>query len=112
MIDDTIQKLEDRVNSMRGISPEKRSELAHLVSTLRTEMHTLATTRSGSAASIARFASLSMIEASREDSDANPRLKELSLKGLSTSVEGFEASHPKLVSIVNQICNTLSTLGI
>jgi len=36
----------------------------------------------------------------------------LSLEGLSSSVEGFEKSHPKLVQIVNAISNTLSNLGI
>jgi hypothetical protein len=37
---------------------------------------------------------------------------ELSLKGLSSSVEGFEKSHPQLVQVVNRICTTLSNLGI
>jgi len=34
------------------------------------------------------------------------------LQGLSTSAKGFESSHPKLVGIVNSICNTLSNIGI
>jgi hypothetical protein len=31
---------------------------------------------------------------------------------MSSSVEGIEKSHPKLVQIVNAISNTLSNLGI
>jgi hypothetical protein len=48
-------------------------------------------------------------EAMREK---NPQLLKLSLKGLSTSVKGFEGSYPKLVGIVNSICLTLSNIGI
>jgi hypothetical protein len=34
------------------------------------------------------------------------------LRGLQSSAEGFEKSHPKLVEIVNRISSTLSNLGI
>jgi hypothetical protein len=44
--------------------------------------------------------------------EKNPQLLKLPLKGLSTSVQRFENSHPKLVGIVNSICNTLSNIGI
>jgi len=37
---------------------------------------------------------------------------QLSLNGLTSSVEEFEKSHPKLVQIVNAISNTLANLGI
>jgi len=39
-------------------------------------------------------------------------LRELSVRGLQSSVEGFEKSNPRLVEIVNTISNTLSNLGI
>jgi hypothetical protein len=39
-------------------------------------------------------------------------LRELSVRGLRSSVTGFERSHPKLVQIVNTISNTLANLGI
>jgi hypothetical protein len=36
----------------------------------------------------------------------------LSLAGLSSSVEEFEQSHPRLVQIANAISNALANLGI
>ena len=43
---------------------------------------------------------------------SRPQLLKLSLQGLSSSVEGFEGSHPNLVEIVNSICLALSNIGI
>jgi hypothetical protein len=37
---------------------------------------------------------------------------EISVKGLRSSVAGFEKSHPRLAQVVNSISNTLSNLGI
>ncbi len=56
----------------------------------------------------------SMLEALEQAmrEEKNPQLLKISLQGLSTSVEGFESSHPKLVGIVNSICLTLSNIGI
>ena len=62
------------------------------------------------AQSIIGFTEVSIHEAIREEK--HPQLLKLSLKGLSTSVKRFENSHPKLVRIVNSICNTLSNIGI
>jgi len=53
---------------------------------------------------------LSAHEATR--GELNPQLRELSVRGLQSSVEGFEKSHPHLVEVVNRISNTLSNLGI
>ena len=51
--------------------------------------------------SINSFAEVSIHETIREEK--NPHLLKLSLQGLSTSVEGFESCHPKLVGIVADI---------
>ena len=112
MIEETINKLEERVRAMPGVAEAKREELATLVTKLKAEVDALSKTSVGSAERIARFADLSAIEASCKADDASARAKDLSIEGLSASVDGFEASHPRLVSIVNQICNTLANLGI
>jgi hypothetical protein len=36
----------------------------------------------------------------------------LAIDGLSTSVKGFEASHPQLVENVNTIASALANIGI
>lgn len=111
MIEDTIKKLEARLNSSDvSIPDERRRELVRLLETLKSEVSSLAKTHGEQAESIAGFAELSTHEATR--TEQNPELLKLSLEGLNSSVVGFEKSHPQLVQIVNAVTNTLSNLGI
>jgi len=110
MIEDTVGKIEAKIQGADSIQGEKKQELLQLLGTLRAEIGRLSETHDEHAQSIARFTELSAHEATR--AKQNPELLNLSLKGLSTSVEGFEKSHPRLVQIVNSISNALSNLGI
>ena len=110
MIEETIGKIESRIQGADSIKDDKRRELADLLATLKSEVAELSKTHSEQAESIAAFAELSAHEATR--SEQNPELLKLSVTGLSASVEEFEKTHPKLVQIVNAISNTLSNLGI
>jgi len=110
MIQETITQLESRINRDKSLDETKKADLLRLLSTLKTEVSELSKTHSEETQSIAGFTAVSIHEAMREAK--NPQLLKLSLEGLSTSVEGFESSHPRLVGIVNAICLTLSNLGI
>jgi hypothetical protein len=110
MIENTIGEIEAKINGSKSISDERKQELLQLLGTLKSEVGTLAKTNDEQASSIANFAQASAHEATREKQ--NPQSLELSLKGLSSSVDGFEQSHPKLVQIVNSISKTLADLGI
>jgi hypothetical protein len=110
MIDETLAKIEARIQSSDALSEDKRRELAHLLSTLKAEVAELSKTQPEQAQSIAGFAEVSTHEATREPQ--NPNLVKLSVEGLTSSVAEFESSHPRLVQIVNSISNTLSNLGI
>jgi hypothetical protein len=110
MIEDTIAKIEARLQHSETLSEEKRRELHDLLATLRTEVANLSKTHAEQAESIAGFTERSAHEATREQ--RNPRLLELSLQGLGSSVEEFERSHPKLVQIVGAISQLLSNVGI
>jgi len=110
MIEKTIDEIEAKIRSSDAVSKDRKHELLRLLGTLKTEIGTLSKTHSEQAQSIAEFAKLSTHEATREKQNA--RLRELSLHGLRSSVEGFEKSHPQLVQIVDNISNTLSNLGI
>ena len=110
MIEDTIGKIESRLQAADSIPEERRNELLNLLTTLKAEVAKLSATHGEQAESIAGFAELSTHEATR--SEQNPQLLKLSLEGLNSSVHGFEESHPQLVQIVNRICTTLSNLGI
>jgi hypothetical protein len=110
MIEETIEKIESRVQNAEAIKDERRRELLDLLATLKSEVAQLSATHGEQAESIAGFTEVSAREATRAQQD--PQLLKLSLEGLNSSVEGFERSHPRLVRIVNAISSTLSNLGI
>ena len=110
MAEETITQIEDRIKKAESLNDERKKELLDLLSSLRTEVSQLSKTNAEDAQSITGFTEVSIHEAMRKEK--NPQLLKLSLTGLSTSVGRFENSHPKLVGIVNSICNTLSNIGI
>jgi Mg2+ and Co2+ transporter CorA len=110
MIEDTIGKIEARIQSAEAIKEDRRRELIQLLGTLKSEVAELSKTHGEQAESIAVFAEASTHEATR--TERNPQLLKLSLQGLGSSVNELEKSHPRLVQIVNAISNTLSNLGI
>ncbi len=110
MIQNTIEKIENKVKKIDSLKDESKTQLLNLLSTLKSEIAELSKTKGEHAESIIGFAEISTHEATRQDK--NPQLLELSIDGLSTSVKGFEVSHPSLVGTVNSICVMLSNLGI
>jgi hypothetical protein len=110
MIEKTISEIEAKVRGAESVGDERKRELLALLGKLKSEVGTLARTHGEQADSIANFARLSALEATR--TEPNRQLRELSNQGLLSSVEGFEQSHPRLVQIVNNISHTLSNLGI
>jgi prefoldin subunit 5 len=110
MIEKTINEIEAKINGADSVNAERKEELLKLLDTLKTEIARLSRTHGEQADSIANFAQTSAHEAMR--ATQNPQTLEHSLRGLRSSVDGFEQSHPKLVQIVNNISNTLSNLGI
>ena len=110
MIEDTIGKIEARIQSADAIKDDRKQELLDLLGTLKAEVAKLSETHTEQAESIAGFTERSAQEATR--SEQNPQLLKLSIQGLNSSVGEFEKSHPQLVRIVNAISHTLSNLGI
>ena len=110
MIHNQIEKIETKVVGAKGIPEETRNELLVLLSTLKTEIGELSRTHGEDADSITRFTEASAHEATREE--RKPELVKVAVQGLSSSVDGFETSHPALVQIVNRIATILSNMGI
>jgi len=110
MIRDRLDRIEERLKQSESVKEGDKSELLTLLTTLRTEIDELSRTNYEHAESITGFAELSAREATR--SEKSPTLLDLSIKGLASSVQGFETSHPKLVEIINTLCTMLSNLGI
>lgn len=110
MIQDRIEKIETTLRNSPNLAAETRDELLQLIDDLKAEVTPLVQSHCDDVQSIARFADASVHEATR--SEQKPALFEAALKGLSRSVQGFEASHPKLVQAVDRLALTLSNMGI
>jgi hypothetical protein len=110
VIKETITQIEARIEKAESLNDTKKKELLDLLCILKTEVSELSKTHAEQTRSITGFTEVSVHEAIREEK--NPQLLKLSLEGLSTSVQEFESSHPKLVGVVNSICLTLSNIGI
>jgi ABC-type nitrate/sulfonate/bicarbonate transport system substrate-binding protein len=110
MIDSIMKRIEALLESSEQMDEAKRQELQELLDTLKEEMKDLAESHQEEAESIAGFTGVSTQQAVRKSPD--PRLVSLSTEGLKTSVEGFEVSHPRLVSAVNSLCTFFANMGI
>jgi hypothetical protein len=110
MIQDHLDKIEERLKQSAAVKESDKADLLTLLTTLRTEIADLSQTHHEQAESITGFAELSAREATRIEK--SPTLLNLSIEGLASSVQGFETSHPRLVKIINTFCTMLSNLGI
>lgn len=110
MIKKTISNIEERIKGASSFENKDREELLQLLTTLEAEVSELSKTHPECAESITGFTQVSAHEATR--TSKNPQLMNLSLKGLSSSVEEFESSHPQLVAVVNKISQILANMGI
>lgn len=110
MIDDTIERISNRIAGSDSLDGAKKEELLLLLKDLRQEVGRLADTQADQAESITGFVNISATEATRESK--NHELLDLAMTGLSVSIREFETSHPKLVETVNGISAMLANLGI
>ena len=110
MLKDTLTELEKKIKDSENIPPQKKDEYFTLLKDLNAEINHLSRVNAEKAESISGFTNISAHEATREE--INPNLIQIAVNGLSESVKEFEASYPKLVSTVNDLCVFLSKIGI
>ncbi|MFO7838471.1 MAG: DUF4404 family protein [Desulfosalsimonadaceae bacterium] len=110
MLRNTLEKIESKIRNSPNIPEEKKSEYFHLLEQLNNEVNELDKTDHEKAQSVKRFTKAAAHESTREE--PNPRLLQLAREGLSSSVQEYEISHPRLVQTVNSICTFLSKIGI
>lgn len=110
MLKDTLSQLEAKIRDSENIPDDKKREYLDLLKRLYQEVGELGKTEREKAESISGFTKISAHETTR--SEINPDLITIAINGLSESVKGFEASHPKLVSTVNEFLTFLSKIGI
>jgi hypothetical protein len=110
MVQNTIEKIEEKIRTNSSLTVKNKTELLDLIAILKPEMTKFSEAQSEHAESIAGFMERSTHEATRQEK--NPTLLKIAIEGLSTSVKGFEESHPQLVENVNYIANALANMGI
>jgi hypothetical protein len=110
MIRETIETIKKRIEGADSIKFKDKQEILKLLSALEAEIVSLSKTHPEQAESITGFTNVSTHEVIR--GQKNPQLVKLSIKGLTSSVEGFENSHEELVKSVNSLALMLSSVGI
>lgn len=110
MIESIMKRIEEILDASDKMDEGRRSEMRRLLETLKEETKLLSESHREEAESIASFTGLTAQQAIRTSPD--PKLVSLSSEGLMASVEGFEASNPRLVSAVNALCTFFSSMGI
>lgn len=86
MIDETLAKIEAAIKQVRAADPKEREDLIRLLEKLRADLR---------AGGVPQEAGLTAVR-----------------RALEESVVGYEASHPKLAAVVNEICSLLASVGI
>ena len=110
MLQETISKIEGRIQNSAALGENPRAELIKLLGQLKTEITELSKTHQEQAESIASFADVSAHEATRQS--RNDQALRHSIGGLQSSVREFETSHPRLAAVVNRIASLLANMGI
>ena len=110
MIQDRIAKIEATLSSSPNIPAETRQELLTLLAELKAEVTPLAATHGEQVQSITELTDTALGNAALGQKPSGESAE--ALEGLASSVRDFEASHPKLVQIVDRLALTLSNMGI
>ncbi len=110
MIEQTLKQLQEKVQSSQSLDDKGKSQVLELLDELKHEVEELSDTHRERAESIATYTKDSTDELLSVPLDSQSL--EHSLRGLNSSIEEFEGSHPKLISTVNAFCTRLSSLGL
>ncbi len=110
MIQEHIDRISTKVQESQSLAEPGKAELLALLEQLKAEVGMLSETREAEAMRVARSVDASADESIR--GERQPEQFEGALGELNASVDGLEATHPKLVETVNRIAVTLSNMGI
>lgn len=110
MIKETLSRIESAIAKIQSGNSGEKAELVKLLNRLKSELSALPEAKQAEARSVGYFAEVAAHEVTREN--GSPQLRNLSISGIAYSVKGFEATHPQLVSVANEICMILARMGI
>jgi hypothetical protein len=110
MIPERIAHIEETLRTAPNIPDSTRGELIALLAGLKAEIVPLATTHGDSIEQITGHADAAITAATQPGKPPGEAAQ--AVEGLATSVRDFEASHPRLVEIVDRLAVILSNTGI
>jgi hypothetical protein len=110
MISERLAKIEATLQNHASIPEATRQELLDLLAGLKAEVTPLLATHGETAHEIAGNAEAAVHASIHREEQ--PQEAEQAVRGLADSVREFEATHPRLVEVVDQLALTLSNLGI
>jgi class 3 adenylate cyclase len=109
MIPEHIARIEATLRNSTNISESTRQELLDLLEGLKAEVAPLAATHRETADQITGSADAA-VQAAVHGEQSEEAAQ--AVEGLAASVRDFEASHPRLVQIVDRLAVILSNMGI
>lgn len=101
MIEDKLEKIEERIRQSENMNDENKDSLLALLSELKEEINT-----SSSKVETDLKKDISGID------DEDEGIIQSAFNDINEKITDFEESHPKLVQIVNSICTQLSNSGL
>jgi hypothetical protein len=110
MISERLATIEAMLRDSANIPEATRRELLDLVAGLKAEVVPLVDTHGETAHEIAGSVEAAVQASVRREE--HPEKAAQAVEGLAASVREFEATHPKLVEIVDRLALTLSNMGI
>jgi hypothetical protein len=110
MISERLARLEDTLRNDGTIPESARRDLLELLAGLKSEVAPLVESHGDTAQAIAGSAEAAVAASIQKKDD--PAKAAGAVAGLAASVRTFEASHPRLVEIVDQLALTLTNLGL
>jgi mevalonate kinase len=105
-----IEAIEKKIEATSQIDAKIKEDLLDLMHSLKTELNSLKDIHPETAHNIADQTGISAEKVL--DSPAKEGDLQENIDSLQGTVEEFEASHPKLVQLVNRFCMMLSDIGI
>ncbi len=105
-----IEALEKKIQKTSQIDAKIKEDLLDLMRSLKTELSDFKETHPTTAHNIADKTQVSAEQILTSNNKPDDLQK--NIEGLQGTVEEFEASHPKLVQVVNRLCIMLSDIGI
>lgn|GEM_PF-4260204 len=106
---ETLERMKKRIAQSDGIAGDDKAALADLLAELEAEIEHLPEDHHDHMKTVAGFAELSALEASKTDTDED--LLHHALDGMRKAAERFGENHPKVVRVVSDVAKTVGRMG-